>query len=230
MTKAEYEQSLDENLEKLIERMKSKSYRPIQVRRAYIPKAGITKKRPLGIPEYEDKIVQKAISKVLNAIYEQDFLDSSFGFRPKRSCHDTLKILNFYIEKRYTNYIVNADIKGFFDNVDHKWMMEFLKHRISDPSLLRIIARFLKGGYMEEGKLYKTEEVTPQGGIISPILANIYLHYVLDIWFEKQVRRNCRGHAYMVRYADNFVCCFQFKEEAEYFYEELQKRLAKFGL
>ncbi|MGI6728252.1 MAG: reverse transcriptase domain-containing protein [Anaerovoracaceae bacterium] len=112
MTKTEYEQSLDENLEKLIERMKSKSYRPMPVRRAYIPKAGTTKKRPLGIPEYEDKIVQKAISKVLNAIYEQDFLDSSFGFRPKRSCHDALKILNFYIEKRYTNYIVDADIKG----------------------------------------------------------------------------------------------------------------------
>lgn len=229
-TKEEYAQHLDENLDNLIERMKRKSYRPVPVRRTYIPKVGTTKMRPLGIPEYEDKIVQKGLAKILNAIYEQDFLDSSFGFRPNRNCHDALKILNVYIERRYTNYIVDVDIKGFFDNVDHKWMMEFLKHRINDTSLLRMIARFLKGGYMEEGKLYKTEQGTPQGGLVSPILANIYLHYVLDLWFEKLVRKKCKGHAYMVRYADDFVCCFQYKEEAHHFYNALQERLAKFGL
>ncbi|GAE28634.1 retron-type RNA-directed DNA polymerase [Halalkalibacter wakoensis JCM 9140] len=229
-TKEEYAQNLDENLENLLERMKRKSYRPVPVRRAYIPKVGTTKKRPLGIPEYEDKIVQKGLAKILNSIYEQDFLDSSFGFRPNRSCHDALKILNVYIERRYTNYIVDVDIKGFFDHVDHKWMMEFLKHRINDPSLLRMIARFLKGGYMEEGKYFKTDEGTPQGGIVSPILANIYLHYVLDLWFEKLVKKKCRGQAYMVRYADDFVCCFQYKDDSYHFYEALKQRLAKFGL
>ncbi|SFG29380.1 reverse transcriptase domain-containing protein [Sporolactobacillus nakayamae] len=130
-------------------------------------------------PAYEDRIIQRGLAKILNAIYEQDFLDCSFGFRPNRSCHDALKVLNVYIEKRYTNYIVDVDIKGFFDHVDHQWMMRFLNHRINDPSLLRLIARFLKAGYMEKGTWYASEKGTPQGGLISPILANIYLHYVL---------------------------------------------------
>ena len=196
----------------------------------YIPKLNSNKRRPLGIPEHEDKIVQKGIAKVLNAIYENDFLDCSFGCRPNRNCHDALKILNFYIEKRLVSYVVDVDIKGFFDNVDHKWMMEFLKHRITDPNLLRIISRFLKGGYMEEGRRYKTDKGTPQGGVISPILANVYLHYVLDLWFEKVVRKQCEGQAYMVRYADDFVCCFQHKREAIQFYESLKLRLKKFNL
>ncbi|UAL48009.1 reverse transcriptase [Sutcliffiella horikoshii] len=204
-TKEEYELDIDMNISKLVKRMKSMSYRPTPVRRTYIGKPGTTKKRPLGIPEHEDKIVQRAISKILNAIYEQDFLDSSFGFRPKRNCHDAIKILNHYINKKHVNFIVDADIKGFFDNVNHKWMMEFLKERITDPNLLRIIARFLKGGYMEEGRLFPTEVGTPQGGIISPILANVYLHYVLDLWFEKVVRKQCKGQAYIVRYADDCV-------------------------
>ncbi|MFZ3580534.1 reverse transcriptase domain-containing protein, partial [Virgibacillus sp. DJP39] len=123
-----------------------------------------------------------------------------------------------YAEKRKTNYIVDADIKGFFDNVNHEWMMKFLKHRINDPSLLRIISRFLKGGYMEEGKYFDTDRGTPQGGVISPILANVYLHYALDLWFEKVVRKRCKGQAYIVRYADDFVCCFQYKSDADFFY------------
>ena len=186
-TKEQYNDNLEENIEDLVSRLKSKSY------------------RPLGIPEHEDKIVQKGITKILNSIYENDFLDCSFGFRPNRNCHDALKILNCYIEKKSVNYVVDVDIKGFFDNVDHKWMMEFIKLRIADPNLLRIIGRFLKCGYMEEGKKYKTDSGTPQGGVISPILANVYLHYVLDLWFEKRVRKLCKGQAYMVRYADDCV-------------------------
>lgn len=229
-TKELYGENLVENIRDLVSRMKSKRYLPVPVRRMYIPKPGSSKKRPLGIPEHEDKIVQKAITKILNSIYENDFLDCSFGFRPKRNCHDALKVLNHYIENKYINYIVDADIKGFFDNVDHKWMMEFLKHRINDPNLLRIIGRFLKGGYMEDGKKYKTDAGTPQGGVISPILANVYLHYVLDLWFEKRIRKLCRGQAYIVRYADDFVCCFQYQSDAITFYGELIERLKKFNL
>ena len=143
-TKEEYGENLDENIADLVKRMKKKSYRPVPVRRTYIAKPGTNKKRPLGIPEYEDKIVQSGIAKILNAIYEPDLLDCSFGFRPNRNCHDALKILNVYIEKRYTNFIVDVDIKGFFDNVDHEWMMKFLKHRIADPVLLRIISKIPK--------------------------------------------------------------------------------------
>ncbi|MGM0879255.1 MAG: group II intron reverse transcriptase/maturase [Bacillota bacterium] len=229
-TKEQYSENLDENIADLVSRLKSKGYRPVPVRRMYIPKLNSDKKRPLGIPEHEDKIVQKGITKILNSIYENDFLDCSFGFRPNRNCHDALKILNYYIEKKSVNYVVDVDIKGFFDNVDHKWMMEFLKLRIADPNLLRIIGRFLKSGYMEEGKKYKTDSGTPQGGVISPILANVYLHYVLDLWFEKRVRKQCKGQAYMVRYADDFVCCFQYKSEAQDFFRSLKMRLKKFNL
>ena len=229
-TKAEYGEKLTENITDLVARMKQQRYRPAPVRRAYIPKQEKGKKRPLGIPEYEDKIVQRGMARILNAIYENDFLDCSFGFRPSRNCHDALKILNIYIEKRYVNYIVDVDIKGFFDNVDHQWMMKFIKHRIVDPNFLQIIARFLKGGYMEQGKYYKTDTGTPQGGLISPILANLYLHYVLDLWFERLVRKKCKGQAYMVRYADDFVCCFQNYDDAQKFYQALKSRLKKFNL
>ncbi|MCT2536954.1 group II intron reverse transcriptase/maturase [Aquibacillus koreensis] len=230
VTKEKYGMKLDDNIKELVKRLKKKAYRPVPVKRTYINKPGTKKKRPLGIPDHEDKIVQRALVKILNSIYENDFLDCSFGFRPNRSCHDALKILNVYIEKRKTNYIVDVDIKGFFDNVDHEWMMKFLKHRINDPNLLRIIARFLKGGHMEEGKYFETDKGTPQGGVISPILANVYLHYVLDLWFAKVVKKHLKGQAYMVRYADDFVCCFQYKSEADAFYSALIQRLQKFKL
>ncbi|WP_071882498.1 reverse transcriptase domain-containing protein [Pelosinus fermentans] len=163
----------------------------------------MVKKRPLGIPAYEDKLVQKALNEILIVIYEPEFLDCSYGFRPGRSCHDALKEVAKILETKKVSYVVDADIKGFFDNVDHGWMMKFLKDRIQDPNLLRLIQRFLKAGVIEEGVEHETDTGTPQGGVISPTLANVYLHYVLDLWFTVKIKRECRGKAYLIRYADD---------------------------
>lgn len=230
VTKAEYEQELDSNIKELVAKLKRRAYRPQPARRVNIPKPGTDKTRPLGVLAYEDKIVQRGMAKILNAIYEQDFLDFSYGFRPNRSCHDALKRLNIIIQCRKTNYIVDADIKGFFDNVDHEWMMKFISHRIADPRFQQLIKKTLKAGYMGEDTMHETEGGTTQGGLISPILANLYLHYVLDIWFDRVVKPRCRGEAYMVRYADDFVCCFQYEDDANRFYNALQNRLGKFNL
>ena len=229
-TKAEYDAELENNVMELVERMKSQEYKPQPAKRVYIPKAGSDKLRPLGIPSYEDKLVQDVIAQILNEIYEPEFLDFSYGFRPKKSCHDALKELGKLIVHHKTSFIVDADIKGFFDNVNHEWMMEFLGERISDPNLLRLIKRFLIAGIMEDGTYADTDRGTPQGGLISPILANIYLHYSLDLWFEKVIKKRCKGDAQIVRYADDFVCCFQYKSEAEEFYKDLITRLKKFSL
>jgi group II intron reverse transcriptase/maturase len=230
VTKEEYEENLEENLNNLVDRMKRQAYKPQEVKRVYIPKDGSKDKRGLGIPAYEDKLVQGIMAKVLTAIYEEKFLDVSYGFRPEKSCHDAIKKLGKIIEKKKTNYIVDLDIKGFFDNVDHEWMIRFLENDIEDKNFIRLIKRFLKAGIIEEGKHIETDHGTPQGGVISPILANIYLHYALDLWFEKKIKKQNKGECYMVRYADDFVCCFQYPEEAEIFYCELQERLRKFGL
>ena len=229
VTFEEYEKDLETNLPNLVERMKGFSYRPQPVRRVYIPKSN-GKQRPLGIPALEDKIVQMGIARILAAIYEVDFADFSYGFRPGRSCHDALDRLDKIIMRNPINHVIDADIKGFFDNVDHGWMVKFLEERISDKSLLRYIVRFLKAGVMEEGKWYKTDKGTPQGGIISPILANIYLHYVLDLWVKIVVKPHCRGVVGIVRYADDFVICVQYQDDAVSLLDELRRRLEKFGL
>jgi len=230
VTKAEYAKTLEANLSELVARLHRMGYRPQAVRRRYIPKPGSTKGRPLGIPTLEDKLVQAGLVRILEQIYEQDFLDGSYGFRPGRSCHDALRALSREVEGGSIHWIVEADIKGFFDNVSHEWMMKFLGHRIGDKRVLRMVKRFLKAGIVEEGKLLTSREGTPQGGVISPLLANIYLHYVLDLWFERRYLRSCSGVARLIRYADDFVVCFEKQDEAERFRRELMERLAQFSL
>jgi len=170
------------------------------------------------------------IKRILEAIYEVDFLDVSFGFRPKRSCHDALEVLDKTIMTKPINCVVDMDIEKFFDTIDHQWLIKCLRQRINDGSLLRLIGRFLKAGIMEEGRFISTDTGTPQGGIISPLLANIYLHYILDLWFEKVIRKHQRGYAQLIRYADDFVVCFKYHDEGVAFMEKLKERLSKFGL
>jgi len=228
-TKTSYGKDLSANVEDLISRMKSFSYRPQPVRRIYIEKEGGTGVRPLGIPAYEDKLVQRVMAEVLNIIYEPKFLDCSYGFREGRDCHQAILQLNKYLFD-YTRWVVDADIRGFFDHVNHEWLTKFLEHEIADKNFIRYVKRFLKSGAMEDGIHTMSEEGVAQGGPISPVLANVYLHYVLDLWFEKRIKKSCVARADMVRYADDVVFCFEAEEDARRFYEELRERLAKFHL
>ncbi len=230
LTKREYAKNLEENLRDLIARLHRMAYIPQDVRRVWIPKPGSAKGRPLGIPALEDKLVGAAMARILEQVYEQDFIDDSYGFRPDRGCHDALRALSQTVETGKIHWIVEADIKGFFDNVEHDWLMKFLAHRIGDKRVQRYVVRFLKAGVMDEGKRLVSDEGVPQGGSISPMLANIYLHYALDLWFERRFRPSCLGMMRLIRYADDFVACFASKAEAERFRAELIERLGKFGL
>jgi len=229
-TKTQYEENLSSNLSALVKRLHNMSYRPLATRRVYIPKVGSQKMRPLGIPALEDKLVQSGLVRILEKVYEEDFITHSYGYRPGRSCHDALRALSRVVENGSTNYIVEADIKGFFDNVNHDWLMKFLGHRIIDKRVLRMIKRFLIAGVEEDGKWQASTKGVPQGGVISPLLANIYLHYALDLWFEKVVSKKSDGACQIIRYADDFVCCFQRKDEAQKFYDALGVRLKRFEL
>ncbi len=229
LKKADYAVGLEERITDVAERLRRLGYRPHPLRRVYIPKAQ-GGRRPLGIPAFEDRIVQDRLSQILQAIWEPAFLDCSFGFRPGRSAHAGLRRIDEIIMRRGTHYVVEADIKGFFSHVDHAWMQRFLQHRIKDPRLLRILRRFLKSRILEDGVMQASEEGTPQGGLVSPVLSNIYLHYVLDLWFERRFARRCRGKAFLVRYCDDFVALFQQEDDARHFEQALADRLSQFSL
>ena len=230
VTKEDYGESLDENLQDLSGRLKRMGYRPQPKKRSYIPKPGSEKGRPLGISCFEDKIVELAVKRALEPIYEASFEDSSYGYRPGRSQHKCLDELGRTVQQRRINYVVEADIKGFFDEVNHGWMVKFLEHRIGDPRVIRLVKRMLIGGILEDGLVKATEAGTPQGSILSPLLSNIYLHYVLDLWFSRRVTKQCRGEAYYFRFADDFLACFQYRDDADAYLSRLKDRLEAFGL
>ena len=231
VSKADYSDGVTGKLEDLVSRMKRGAYKPHASRRTYIDKPGSDKKRPLGISCYEDKLVEKAVAWLLGIVYELIFLGFSYGFRPGRNCHQAIKKVRNEIQSHKVSYVVEADIRSFFDTLNHDKLILFLEHDIADQKFIGIIKRLLKAGVMEDGKYLESETGTPQGGCASAILANVYLHYVLDLWFETAVRKGkFRGEAYLTRYADDFVACFQYKDDAEKFYRSLGARLAKFDL
>ena len=229
VTKEEYGNNLDENLDRLIASLKKKSYRPQPAKRVEIPK-GNGKTRPLSIYCYEDKLVQEALRRILEAAFEPHFYEEMMGFRNGRSCHMALRKLNSMIEKQKTNYILDADIKGFFDHIDHRWAVKFVESRIKDPNVIRLVRRMLKSGIIKDFQYEETEEGSGQGSVCSPVIANIYMHYVFLWWFNDVVKPQLRGYAGAVVYADDFVVCFQYKDEAEQFYKRLKHRMEYFGL
>ncbi len=227
--KEDYEKNLDDNLNRLIDRMKRKAYHPQPARRVEIPKDN-GKTRPLSIYCYEDKLVQEALKRILEAVFEPMFYDEMMGFRPNRNCHMALRKLNWMLEREYTSYVLDADIKGFFDHLDHEWIVKFVESRIKDPNIIRLIRVMLKAGVMKDYVYEETEEGSGQGSVCSPILANIYMHYVLIWWFKERIQPALVGFSGLVVYADDFVVCFQYKNEAEVFYKKLGERMEHFGL
>ncbi len=224
-----YREDLEENLQDLSGRLKRGAYRAKPVRRAYIPKAD-GRPRPLGVTVLEDKIAQRATAEVMNAIYEEDFLGFSYGFRPGRSPHEALDALYAGIMTKPVSWVLDADIRGYFDAIDHEWLVRFVEHRIADKRVVRHVQKWLKAGVLEDGTRTQSEEGVPQGGSISPLLANVYLHYGFDLWADRWRQKHARGSVVVVRFADDFVVGFQYREDAERFWSELRERFGKFNL
>jgi len=217
-------------IEPLLQSVHRRGYQAPPIRRVYIPKPGKQEKRPLGVPCVSDRALQRSTAQVLSAIYEQDFLPCSFGGRPGLSAHQALATLKEVIAGRKVGWVLEADLKNFFGSLDHGWLLRFVEHRVGDPRIISLIRRWLKAGVLEDGELHPNEEGTPQGGSISVLLSNLYLHYVLDLWFEQVVKPRLQGETYLVRYIDDFVVCFQYRADALRMQEVLRKRLGRFGL
>lgn len=230
VTADEYAADLEDNLQSLLDRAKSGAYRAPPVRRVHIPKGAGNATRPIGIPSFEDKILQRAVAMLLEPIYEQDFDPCSYGFRPGRSAHDALEAIWKQTMGHRGGWVIDVDIQQFFDSLDHTHLREFLKQRIRDGVLLRLIGKWLKAGVLEGGSVYRPDSGTPQGGVISPLLANVFLHYVLDEWFAEEVRPRLAGRSSLTRYADDALICFEQERDARRVLEVLPKRLGKYGL
>jgi len=227
----QFASEMEERVEEICGQLKAGMYRAPPVRRVEIPKGpGKSGTRPLGIPTVADRLLQRAVARILEAVFEADFLDCSFGFRPGRNPHHALQALRRQVVTGKVSHVFEADIRSYFTRIDHQWLRRMVAHRIADPIILRLISKWLKAGALRDGVFIAAEEGTPQGGPISPVLSNVYLHFTLDLWFEKKFKSQCRGEAYLVRFADDFVGCFQFQDDAQNFQRQLRERFARFNL